>query len=410
MQQSIFVYRFPSTPDIALESQIYFDTTAKLFKGYTGTNWIEFGGGSAPDASESVKGIIEIASTSEVNTGTNDLAAITPLKLKTYVDAGLDTKQSTSEKNQNNGYAGLDSGGKIPLANLPTTLLQYKGVWNASTNTPTLTNPDTTKKGFVYNCSAAGTQFGIDFKLGDWLIYNDSGVPEKSDNSDDVVSVNGQTGVVVLNTSHIADTLDKRYITDAQQTKVNAIDQSVSSAEKSTWNGKQDTLVSATNIKTVNGSSILGSGNLVVSGNDSRIVSLGADVTNANITTYNAAFTIPLDNSSSHFITINLIAETNLAGAAIQVRTRVDQATTTGYSVFKTPTTATAAPFDQIILGTNPADTAETAILAAANIPIPICIWVALKTGATGGNLIVEFQPEVAATSTIKKGSNYIKT
>ena len=30
--------------------------------------------------------------------------------------------------------------------------------------------------------------------------------------------------------------------------------------------GKQDTLVSATNIKTINGTSILGSGNLVISG------------------------------------------------------------------------------------------------------------------------------------------------
>lgn len=39
----------------------------------------------------------------------------------------------------------------------------------------------------------------------------------------------------------------------------------VTDAEKSTWNGKQDALVSGTNVKTVNGSSILGSGNLSVS-------------------------------------------------------------------------------------------------------------------------------------------------
>lgn len=106
-------------------------------------------------------------------------------------------------KNQNNGYCGLDSGGKVPIENLPTTLLKYQGVWNASTNTPTLTNPDLTKVGNVYNVSVAGTQFGITFGLGDWLIYNASGVPEKSDNSDDVVSVNGQTGVVTITKSDV---------------------------------------------------------------------------------------------------------------------------------------------------------------------------------------------------------------
>lgn len=40
----------------------------------------------------------------------------------------------------------------------------------------------------------------------------------------------------------------------------------VSDSEKTTWNAKQDALVSATNIKTINGSSILGSGDLTVSG------------------------------------------------------------------------------------------------------------------------------------------------
>lgn len=39
----------------------------------------------------------------------------------------------------------------------------------------------------------------------------------------------------------------------------------VTSTEKSTWNGKQDALVSETNIKSVNGNSLLGSGNLSIS-------------------------------------------------------------------------------------------------------------------------------------------------
>ena len=121
------------------------------------------------------------------NTGDQDLSGLQPL----------------SEKGANNGYASLDSGGKVPTSQLPSTLLVYKGVWNASTNTPVLLATDTDKKGFVYNVGTAGTQFGIDFKLGDWAIYNDAGVIEKSDNSDDVTSVNGQQGAVVLDAGDV---------------------------------------------------------------------------------------------------------------------------------------------------------------------------------------------------------------
>ena len=38
----------------------------------------------------------------------------------------------------------------------------------------------------------------------------------------------------------------------------------VSDAEKATWNGKQDVLVSGTNIKTINNESILGNGNITI--------------------------------------------------------------------------------------------------------------------------------------------------
>src|SRR5690606_5194289 len=40
----------------------------------------------------------------------------------------------------------------------------------------------------------------------------------------------------------------------------------LTSSQISTWNAKQDALVSGTNIKTVNGNSLLGSGNITISG------------------------------------------------------------------------------------------------------------------------------------------------
>lgn len=113
------------------------------------------------------------------------------------------TPENIDNKGVASGYCELDEGSKVPLNRLPSTLLTYKGVWDVENNNPELTSTDETKKGFVYNVSVAGTMFEIDWHLGDWAIYNDDGVLEKSDNSDDVVSVNGQQGVVVLNKNDI---------------------------------------------------------------------------------------------------------------------------------------------------------------------------------------------------------------
>ena len=119
-------------------------------------------------------------------------------------DGSLDsiTYQDISEKGQPNGYAPLDSGAKVAEAYLPDSILgqvSYQGTWEASTNRPTLTNPPAaTTKGEYYVASDDGTQFGIDFKTGDWIISNGTSW-EKVDNTDAVTSVFGRLGNVVAN-------------------------------------------------------------------------------------------------------------------------------------------------------------------------------------------------------------------
>lgn len=198
------------------------------------------------------------------------------------------TPENIANKGIALGYAPLDGGGKIPMSNLPSTILHYIGTWDAEENLPELISSDEGKAGYVYTISVPGTRFGIDWKLGDWLIYNASGIPEKSDNSDDVLSVNGQTGIVTLSTAHVADTTDKRYITDAEKTLLgntsgaNTGDESTStiktklgaadtdsdgyltSTDWNTFDSKQETLVSGTSIKTINGTSVLGSGDITI--------------------------------------------------------------------------------------------------------------------------------------------------
>ena len=89
---------------------------------------------------------------------------------------------------------------------------------------------------------------------------------------DAVTSVNGQTGEVVLTASSLnaytktqTDDLVNgvRTIANDANNKADAVTSRVQNVETSLGN-KQDTLVSGTNIKTINGDSILGSGNLVI--------------------------------------------------------------------------------------------------------------------------------------------------
>ena len=70
-------------------------------------------------------------------------------------------------------------------------------------------------------------------------------------------------------TANITDSTDKRFVTDAQRTVLgntsgtNTGDNATNSQYSGLASSKQDTLVSGTNIKTINSNSLLGSGNIV---------------------------------------------------------------------------------------------------------------------------------------------------
>jgi len=134
------------------------------------------GGGSASiaDATESTAGKIRIATTSESTTGTNDVTAMTPAKVKARIDAAL--------------VGGID----------------YKGTFNAATGlTNSGGNLNNAEQGDLYVIDTAGTIYGADWEVGDHLLINaDMGGSisnskiDKVDNTDLVTSVNGQTGPV----------------------------------------------------------------------------------------------------------------------------------------------------------------------------------------------------------------------
>ena len=130
--------------------------------------WEGGGAASVPDASETVKGKIRIATSTEASDGTDDLTAMTPAKVKARIDAAL-------------------VGG-----------VEYKGDYTGQSLV-------TAKQGDMYISNGDQTLAGVSLTNNDHIIFNqDAADPvtasmfDKIDNTDQVTSVNGQTGPVSL--------------------------------------------------------------------------------------------------------------------------------------------------------------------------------------------------------------------
>jgi hypothetical protein len=143
--------------------------------------------------------------TNKTLSGANNTFSAVPQSAVTNLTSDLAARELAANRGQPSGYASLDSGGKVPVTQLPHSIMQYQGTWNVSTNTPALADGagDT---GDVYRVTVGGSRNlgsgSITFDVGDYAIYNGT-VWEKSDTTDAVASVNGYTGNVSLNKSDV---------------------------------------------------------------------------------------------------------------------------------------------------------------------------------------------------------------
>ncbi len=123
-----------------------------------------------------------------------------------YVDTELDKKIDKSEKGESNGVATLDATGRVPYSQLPESAMEYKGTWDASTNTPSLTD-GTGTNGDFYVVSVGGTvSFGsrtVTFYVNDRVIYDGTLQQWERLPAGEVRSVNGLTGDVTLTASDV---------------------------------------------------------------------------------------------------------------------------------------------------------------------------------------------------------------
>lgn len=154
----------------------------------------------------------QVTSSTVTSTELGHLSGVT-----SSVQSQLDAKIPATEKGSANGVATLDAGGKIPASQLPNSVMELQGSYDASTNSPSLTD-GTGNPGDVYKVTVAGTRdFGngpITFAVNDLVMYGADGKYFKSTAPDSVISVNGAQGIVVLDTDDISEGSTNLYHTD----------------------------------------------------------------------------------------------------------------------------------------------------------------------------------------------------
>lgn len=205
---------FKHKSDVRIEGNL-------LLPNETGSRALIVNGSNEVDSSATTSAELAFLSgtTSSVQTQLNDIAtdvadlvtlsgvAANATTLGTFTGTIIPDNSDVKEALQ-----ALETG----IESLPDPIV-YQGTYNATTNTPTLSNSDTGVSGYLYQVNVAGTQdFGagnISFEVGDKVVNNGT-IWEKWDMTDAVASVNGQTGVVVLDSDDISEGATNLYFTD----------------------------------------------------------------------------------------------------------------------------------------------------------------------------------------------------
>ena len=180
----------------------------KFFKTNGSTSsWSGIVVGDVAGAVSSLSGEVATTGTGALDVTLSNIGVVSKVLTGLSVSAGTlnQTDSILAAFGKLQGQVNALSGGTI-----------YKGTWNATTNTPTITSSVGTS-GHYYIVATAGTTNinGVSaWDIGDWIIF-DGSIWQKVDNTDSVTSVNGLSGSVNLTTSNITEGTNL-YYTDAR--------------------------------------------------------------------------------------------------------------------------------------------------------------------------------------------------
>lgn len=293
----------------------------------------------------------------DVGLGNVDNTSDANKPVSTATQTALNLKINTSEKGANNGVATLDAGGKVPINQMASGPQLYKGTWNSSTNTPTLSD-GTGVSGDTYRVTVPGTvnlgSGNITFYASDDAIHNGT-IWQRNPATSAVTTVNGLSGTVVLNSDNITEgSTNLYYTTSRANLKINTSEKGAnngvatldgggkvpvsqlpvgSQTYKGTWDASNNTPTLADNTGTagwtyrvtVAGSQNLGSGSISFSVGDDVIHNgtiwerspSSATVTSVNTQTGNVVLNSDnINEGSSNLYFTNARARTLLSANA----------------------------------------------------------------------------------------------
>ena len=268
-----------------------------------------------------------------------------------------------------------------PLSNAIGALV-YKGTWNASANTPTLTSGVGNKGDYYYVSVAGSTNLdGItDWQVGDLALFNGTAW-QKIDNTDAVQSVNGQTGVVVLGPNDVGATANTTYIlatgllSGGGRLNANATVTLTSVPVANVTGAVPDT-------RTVSAGGLLTGGGAL----SSNVTITLTNVPNANVT---GLGTMATQNANAVAITggniTGVIVENTTVGATTPNTVKATVLTVTTSSVLGN---ATATQLNNTPIGNNSPSTGVFTNLSSANVSITGGTINAQVTNHTGNTSI----------------------